>query len=130
MAFLQVSSAPHGVRSVISRSLIVDSVLAGLLIGPPVVPLLAMSGLFPLRFVAGTVYMMGSYVCPQPAMGVPLAGGRIMPVCMRCYGTLLGLLAVRLLYVTAGAVGPWWLARYGWRGAMLMGLLILAYPCE
>jgi len=53
-----------------------------------------------------------------------------MAVCMRCYGTVLGLLTTRLLLAAYGANQVYWLNQYGWQGALLTGLLILAYPAE
>src|SRR4029453_5030823 len=80
------------------RGLLADLVLAGLLLGPLAAPFLQSRGLLVPRTVSGTIYTMGSFVCPQPALGVALYHDQIMAVCMRCYGTVLGLLITRLLY--------------------------------
>lgn len=127
----RLASPARGVsRLALSRGLIADIVLAGMVLGPLAAPFLAAAGVFPFTAISGIIYTMGMYVCPQPAFGVPLAGTAMMAVCMRCYGTVLGLLAMRLLYAFSKGNEPWWLAQYGRRGATLMGLLILAYPFE
>lgn len=109
---------------------IADIVLAGLVLGPLAAPYLVASALPPLSIIADIIYGMGLHVCPQPQMGPVLAPPFAMAVCMRCYGTVLGLAATRLLYRARGAAGPYWLKQYGWPGALLTGLLLLAYPAE
>lgn len=117
-------------RNISWRSLIADIVLAGLVLGPLAAPFLIASGIIPLPGIAGIIYTMGMYVCPQPAYGLMLAPPHIMAVCMRCYGVVFGLLATRLFYARDGGNGPLWLTQYRYRGATLMGLLIMAYPAE
>ncbi|MEH1946905.1 MAG: DUF2085 domain-containing protein, partial [Nostoc sp.] len=70
------------------------------------------------------------HVCPQPDMGLDLAPPFIMAVCMRCYGTVTGLLITRLLYGVTGGKGFYWLNQYGWSGAALASVLMMAYPLE
>lgn len=111
-------------------SVIADIVLAGLVLGPLAAPYLLASALPPLSTIADIIYGMGLHVCPQPQMGPVLAPPFAMAVCMRCYGTVLGLVATRLLYMARGAAGPYWLKQYGWQGALLAVLLLLAYPAE
>ena len=53
-----------------------------------------------------------------------------MAVCMRCYGTVLGLLVTRLLYAADDGAGPGWLPRYGLGALPLFTALIFAYPIE
>jgi uncharacterized membrane protein len=112
------------------RSLAADIVLAGLLLGPLAAPFLAAWGLLIPRAVSGMIYTMGTFVCPQPARGLPLYDGQIMAVCMRCYATVLGLLLTRLLYAADGGVARVWLTRYGLRGLPLFAILIFAYAAE
>ena len=76
--------------SLFRRRLIADIVLAGLLLGSLAAPFLAAWG-WP-GAVSNIVYMLGTFVCPQPVRGLPLYDGQIMAVCMRCYATVLGLL--------------------------------------
>jgi uncharacterized membrane protein len=112
------------------RALAADAVLAALLLGPLAAPFLSARGLLVPRAVAGIIYTMGSYVCPQPARGLPLYDGQIMAVCMRCYATVLGLLLTRLMFAADGGASPIWLPRYGLRGLPIFGLLIFAYAAE
>lgn len=112
------------------RARIADLALAALLIGPPAAPLLlAWGGLLP-GAIAGVVYTMGSFVCPQPARGPLLVHGLAMAVCMRCYGTLLGLLLTRILYALDKGAGHIWLPRYGLRSLPIFAILISAYAAE
>lgn len=111
-------------------SIFADIVLAALVSGPLAAPFLASSTLPLLPVIANIIYGLGMYVCPQPDMGLVLAPPFAMAVCMRCYGTVLGLLATRLLYTSDRGTGFYWLSQYGRRGAMLTGLLIMAYPAE
>jgi hypothetical protein len=112
------------------RGLVADIILAALLLGPLAVPFLAAWGLLVPRAVSGIIYTMGTFVCPQPARGLPLYDGQIMAVCMRCYATVLGLLLTRLLYAVDGGVSRIWLSRYGLRILPLFALLIFAYAFE
>lgn len=111
-------------------SAITDFLLAGMVIGPLAAPILAASGLPLLPSIADIIYFMGAHVCPQPDMGVELASPYIMAVCMRCYGTVAGLLITRLLYGVTGGKGFYWLNQYGWSGVAIATVLMMAYPVE
>ncbi|WP_138497446.1 DUF2085 domain-containing protein [Nostoc sp. PA-18-2419] len=111
-------------------SLIADIMLVGMVVGPVTAPFLAASGVSLLGGIANIIYFMGNYVCPQPTMGLDLASPYIMAVCMRCYGTVIGLLITRLLYAVTGDKGFYWLSQYGWSGAALASVLMMAYPLE
>lgn len=111
-------------------SLIADFLLVGMVFGPPVAPFLAASGVSLLGGIADIIYFMGNHVCPQPNMGLDLAPPFIMAVCMRCYGTVTGLLFTRLLYAVTSGRGFYWLSQYGWNGAALATVLMMAYPLE
>ncbi len=107
-----------------------DFLLGGMVVGPLVAPFLGASGWAFLPGIAGIIYFMGGHVCPQPEMGVGLASPFIMAVCMRCYGTVTGLLVTRLLFGMTGGRGVYWLCRYGWVGVGISSLLMMAYPLE
>ena len=111
-------------------SLIADFMLVGMVFGPPVAPFLAASGVWLLGGIADIIYFMGNHVCPQSAMGLDLAPPFIMAVCMRCYGTVTGLLITRLLYGVTGGQGFYWLSQYGLSGAAITSVLMMAYPLE
>lgn len=111
-------------------SFIADFLLAGMVIGPLAAPFLASSELPMLPLIADIIYFMGHHVCPQREMGAALAPPFIMAVCMRCYGTVTGLLMTRLLYGATGSKGFYWLHQYGWSGAALASILMMAYPLE
>ena len=111
-------------------SLIADFLLVGMVFGPPIAPFLAASGVSLLPGIADIIYFMGNHVCPQPDMGLDLAPPFIMAVCMRCYGTVTGLLITRLLYGVTGGKGFYWLSQYGWSGVGLASVLMMAYPLE
>ena len=112
------------------RALIADVVLGGMILGPLAAPFLYAWGLLVPRTVGGIIYTMGSYVCPQPSLAVPLYHNNLMAVCMRCYGTVLGLLATRLWYVADGGAGRLWLPKYGLRALPIFALLIFTYAAE
>ncbi|MCX7594550.1 MAG: DUF2085 domain-containing protein [Fischerella sp.] len=111
-------------------SLIADFLLAGMVVGPVAAPFLAASKLPILPMIADIIYFMGRHVCPQPQMGIVLAAPFIMAVCMRCYGTVVGLLLTRLLYGVTTGKGNYWLHQYGWSGAALASVLMMAYALE
>ncbi|MDB9527559.1 DUF2085 domain-containing protein [Oscillatoria sp. CS-180] len=111
-------------------SWLADIVLAGLVSGPFAAPFLAASGLPVLTQISEIIYWMGQQVCPQPDMGVPLAAGNIMAVCMRCYGTVFGLVAMRVLYGRDRGQSAYWLDRYGLIGFGLAFALCMMYPAE
>ena len=111
-------------------SRVTDLLLLGMVVGPPLAPFLAASGVFLFQGIASIIYFMGDHVCPQPDMGLDLAPPLIMPICMRCYGTVTGLLITRVLYSITDGSGGYWLSRYGWNGAILSSLLMMAYPLE
>jgi uncharacterized membrane protein len=117
-------------RPIHQRGLLADVVLAGLLLGPLAAPFLQAWGLLVPHMVSGMIYTMGMFVCPQPAQGLALYDGQIMAVCMRCYGTVLGLLLTRLLYVADSGTGRGWLPRYGLRALPIFAALIFAYAAE
>jgi uncharacterized membrane protein len=107
-----------------------DFLLVGMVIGPPLAPFLAASRAFLLPGIADIIYFLGNHVCPQPDMGLGLAETFTMAVCMRCYGTVMGLFITRLLYGVTGGKGFYWLSQYGWSGAALASVLMMAYPLE
>ncbi|WP_414623472.1 DUF2085 domain-containing protein [Calothrix sp. CCY 0018] len=111
-------------------SFIADFLLTGMVIGPIVAPFLAASGLPILPTIANIIYFMGHHVCPQPQMGLELAPPALMAVCMRCYGTVMGLFTTRLLYITDKGKAFYWLHQYGWNGAAFSTVLMMAYPLE
>jgi uncharacterized membrane protein len=111
-------------------SFIGDFLLSGMVVGPVVAPFLSASGLPMLPIIADIIYFMGHHVCPQPDMGVMLAPPFIMAVCMRCYGTVMGLFITRALFIFTGDKGFYWLSQYGWNGATLAAVLMMAYPFE
>ncbi len=111
-------------------SVIADILLAGMVVGPLAAPFLGASGLLMLPLIADIIYFMGKHVCPQPDMGVALASPLIVAVCMRCYGTVIGLLMTRLLYGGTCGKGFYWLTQYGWGGAAFSSVLMMAYPLE
>ncbi|OUL30359.1 DUF2085 domain-containing protein [Nostoc sp. 106C] len=111
-------------------SWLADFMLAGMVIGPLAAPFLAASGVPLLPRIANIIYFMGNHVCPQPDMGLDLAPPFIMAVCMRCYGTVTGLLITRLLYGATGGKGFYWLNQYGWNGVAIASVLMMAYPLE
>jgi uncharacterized membrane protein len=112
------------------RGIIADAVLVALLLGPLAAPLLQSWGLLVPRTVSGIIYTMGSFVCPQPAHGLPIYEAQMMAVCMRCYGTVLGLLLTRLFYAADGGISRLWLPRYGLRALPLFAILIFVYAAE
>ena len=111
-------------------SFIADFILIGMVIGPIAAPFLAASRLFALPQIADIIYFMGYHVCPQPDTGVELAPPFIMAVCMRCYGTVLGLFTTRLLYISDNGKAFYCLYKYGGNGAALTSVLMMAYPLE
>jgi uncharacterized membrane protein len=112
------------------HSLIADVALAGLLLGPFTAPFLQSWGLLVPRTVSGIIYNVGMFVCPQPAHGLALYDGQIMAICMRCYGTVLGLLLTRLLYAADAGAGRGWLPRDGLRALPIFAALIFSYAAE
>ncbi|WP_404785604.1 DUF2085 domain-containing protein [Altericista sp. CCNU0014] len=112
------------------KSAIADLVLIALVGGPLAAPFLASTSLPLLPLIANIIYFMGDRVCPQPEMGLALSPPHIMAVCMRCYGTLLGLVAMRWLIGRSSGREAYWLNQYGIAGFCLTVLLCLAYPAE
>ena len=117
-------------RAVRWRGRMADAALVAFVLGPLAAPLLYGWGSSIPRTVSGIIYTMGTFVCPQPTHGLALYDGEIMGVCMRCYGTVLGLLAARLLYAADGGVGRVWLRWRGLRALPLFAALIFAYAAE
>jgi uncharacterized membrane protein len=111
-------------------SFIADFLLVGMVFGPPIAPFLAASNIFILPNIANIIYFMGNHVCPQPTMGLELSPPFIMAVCMRCYGTVTGLLITRILYSLTNGKGAFWLSQYGLTGAIFASILMMAYPLE
>jgi hypothetical protein len=111
-------------------SWLADLVLAALVSGPLAAPFLAASGWPGLTQISAIIYWMGQQVCPQPEMGIPLAAGHQMAVCMRCYGTVMGLLMMRLGYQRDRGQSSLWLEQYGLIGFGLTFALCMAYPAE
>ncbi|MEM9218746.1 MAG: DUF2085 domain-containing protein [Cyanobacteria bacterium P01_F01_bin.150] len=112
------------------RSFWADFILAGLLSGPLAAPFLAAAPLPILPQISQIIYFMGNHVCPQPEMGLELWSPYLMAVCMRCYGTLMGLVATRYLVAKHQGQGQYWLHQYGIPGLVLTILLCLVYPFE
>ncbi len=112
------------------RSYAADFILVGLLSGPIAAPFLASSGLPILPLISDIIYAMGRLVCPQPEMGLMLSEPNIMAVCMRCYGTLMGVVLMRYLVQRSGGQERYWLHQYGLLGLMACILLCLVYPAE
>jgi uncharacterized membrane protein len=112
------------------RGLIADIVLTGLLLGPLAAAFLQAWSLLIPHTISDIIYSMGGFVCPQPARAVALYHNQIMAVCMRCYGTVLGLLLTRLLYAVDAGAGHGWLPYYGLRALPIFIVLIFAYAAE
>jgi uncharacterized membrane protein len=112
------------------KPFLADIVLLGLVSGPLAAPFLRASGLFPLTTIADIIYTMGAAVCPQPDMGVNLFGAHQMAVCMRCYGTVMGLVVMRWLYARDRGRSRYWLEQYGLWGFALAFIICMAYPLE
>ena len=112
------------------RSFWADFVLVGLVSGPLAAPFLAAAPLPILPQIAAIIYFMGNHVCPQPEMGLALWPPHLMAVCMRCYGTLMGLILTRYLVTKHQAQEKYWLHQYGLAGFGLCILLCLVYPFE
>jgi len=112
------------------QSLLADGVLIGLVSGPLAAPFLRASGWFPLTTIADIIYTMGEAVCPQPEMGIVLVGSYQMAVCMRCYGTVAGLVVMRWLYHRDQGHSRYWLERYGLWGFALTFMICMTYPLE
>jgi hypothetical protein len=112
------------------RSWLGDAVLVALLSGPIAAPFLRASGWLLLGRIADIIYAMGMGVCPQPELGLALSPPHIMAVCMRCYGTLLGLVGMRVLYARDRGQSPYWLEQYGLWGFGLAFALCMVYPAE
>lgn len=108
-----------------------DVILAALILGPLFAPFLAASHFLFLPQIAHIIYTMGNHVCPQPEMGLMLAPPWKMAVCMRCYGTLLGVLLTRWWIQRSTTAREWyWLPQYGLAGFLVAVLLMLFYPLE
>jgi uncharacterized membrane protein len=116
------------------RSIWADVVLIALVGGPLAAPFLASTSLpilSPLlHLIANIIYTMGNRVCPQPEMGLMLAAPHMMAVCMRCYGTLIGLVAMRWLAGRTQGQGAYWLNQYGISGLLIAIAFCLVYPAE
>lgn len=111
-------------------SLLGDIGLAALASGPIAAPFLVASGLPILPQIAAIIYAMGEQVCPQPDMGLTLIDGYQMAVCMRCYGTVAGLVIMRWLYHRDQGQSAYWLEQYGRMGFIATFIICLIYPLE
>ncbi len=112
------------------KSLIADIVLAALVGGPLAAPFLASTSFPLLPLIANIIYFMGDHVCPQPDLGLMLSPPNLMAVCMRCYGTLMGLVFMRWLIDRTQGRGAYWLNQYGVPGFLLTVAFCLVYPAE
>jgi uncharacterized membrane protein len=112
------------------HSLIADVILAGLVSGPVAAPFLAATGWPILPQIAHIIYFMGDHVCPQPDMALTLMPPYLMAVCMRCFGTLMGLVATRYWFSVDQGQSRYWLHHYGLPGLILTLGLCLVYPFE
>ena len=121
---------PQFLRSRSMLSIVADVVLIGLVSGPLAAPFLRASGLYPLTLIADIIYTMGEVVCPQPEMGLTLIDSHKMAVCMRCYGTLAGVVMMRWLYSRDQGKSAYWLEQYGLWGFAATFIICLAYPFE
>jgi uncharacterized membrane protein len=131
---MTIASAHAANRRRSQRSIWADVVLVALVGGPLAAPFLASTSLpllSPLlHLIAGIIYTMGNHVCPQPEMGLMLSAPHLMAVCMRCYGTLMGLVAMRWLVGRTQGKGAYWLNQYGIAGVLIAIAFCLAYPAE
>ncbi len=127
---LQGITFKNQIKTVNGVSFIADFILAGMVIGPLVAPFLAASNVANLPIIANIIYFMGHHVCPQPEMGIALKSPFLMAVCMRCYGTVIGLLLTRLQHIVTDGKGFYWLHQYGWSGAAFASIFMMAYPLE
>ncbi|MGF1460047.1 MAG: DUF2085 domain-containing protein [Leptolyngbyaceae cyanobacterium] len=107
-----------------------DVVLIAMVSGPVAAPFLAASGWPILTQISDIIYFMGQQVCPQPEMGLSLAGEHLAAVCMRCYGTIFGLIGMRLLFARDLGQSAYWLSQYGLFGFAVTFALCMAYPIE
>lgn len=112
------------------KSLVADIVLAALVGGPLAAPFLASTSLPLLPLIANIIYFMGDRVCPQPDLGLMLAPPHLMAVCMRCYGTLMGLVFMRWLIGRSEGREAYWLHQYGITGFLVTVSFCLVYPAE
>jgi uncharacterized membrane protein len=112
------------------KSLVADIVLAALVGGPLAAPFLASTSLPLLPLIANIIYFMGDRVCPQPDLGLMLAPPHLMAVCMRCYGTLMGLVFMRWAIIRSEGREFFWLHQYGIAGFLVTILFCLVYPAE
>jgi uncharacterized membrane protein len=112
------------------KSLVADIVLAALVGGPLAAPFLASTSLPLLPLIANIIYFMGDRVCPQPDLGLMLAPPHLMAVCMRCYGTLMGLVFMRWAIGRSEGREIFWLHQYGIAGFLVTILFCLVYPAE
>lgn len=112
------------------KSLLADVTLVVLISGPLAAPFLASAPLPLLQQMADTIYAVGQWVCPQPELSLVLSPPYAMAVCMRSYGTVMGLAVMRLLYSKTQGHSRYWLEQYGIWGFVITFILCLFYPFE
>ncbi|MEO0852588.1 MAG: DUF2085 domain-containing protein [Cyanobacteria bacterium J06648_11] len=112
------------------RQVLADVILGALIGGPLAAPFLRASSLPLTSLIADIIYFMGGHVCPQPEMAAALVPPHLMAVCMRCMGTLAGVVFTRALFARDRGNGPYWLPQYGLAGGLISVILMLFYPAE
>ncbi|MEM6425624.1 MAG: DUF2085 domain-containing protein [Cyanobacteria bacterium P01_H01_bin.119] len=112
------------------KSRLADVGLLALVSGPLAAPFLAAAPLPILPQIADIIYAMGQQVCPQPELGLALWPPHLIAVCMRCYGTVLGLVLMRWAYARTQGQGRFWLYQYGLFGFAIAFVICMAYPME
>lgn len=112
------------------RSTFADVLLVALVGGPLAAPLLRASSLPLLSLIADIIYFMGGHVCPQPEMAMAMVPPHLMAVCMRCMGTLAGVVLMRVWFASDRGRSSLWLHQYGLWGGSISVALMLFYPAE
>lgn len=112
------------------KGLLADIGLVVLVSAPLAAPFLAATASPLLQQAADLIYAVGQRMSPQPELGLPLAPPYLMAVCMRSYGTIIGLGIMRLLHGKTQGQGRYWLDQYGIWGFVIAFILFLSYPFE
>lgn len=107
-----------------------DVLLTVLVTGFLAAPLMTVSGWQPLLKIADIAYAIGRWTCKQPELSMMVFGGYAMPLCMRSYGALAGVVMMRWLHGRTGGKGSYWLEQYGLWGFAATFIICLAYPLE